>query len=200
MPASGKQKGSRVNTGAQAILRVLEKKPYYQHRFLGQVQALYGFALSPDVTDITASLFLNSLFDRIPADVDAQVGSLASLAIVNAIDGCPSPSEVRACVAEAVLGSMNLTFVSLSERAKLFLACPPTVQVVADRWLERVIYTTVRRIGRERFSSVHLDDWKREVTDTIFADGEALMTYSVAQRHSVPSVRRDFLSLVSQHG
>ncbi|WP_175856761.1 hypothetical protein [Burkholderia anthina] len=195
----GKAKGSRVSAGAQAVLRVLENKPFYEHRFLGQIRALYGFPGS-GVTDVTASLYLDAMFKRIPDELHSTVGAHASALIVNTSDGCPVPSEVRAIVAEATLAALGVTHAGLIERAKLFFSCPPTSQTIADRWIERVIYTTVRRMGRDRFAVVQMDEWKREISETIFGDGSALQTYQVSVQVPLAIVKRDFRTLVAQHG
>jgi hypothetical protein len=196
MVGSGKQEGSRVNLGAQTLLKVLEKKPYYAHRFLGQVQALYGLVSTEGMPDITASLYLTALFARIPEDIQQRVGAIASAAVVNKVEGCPSPSELRSILGDAVLAAQGLSYAALIERAKLFLACPPTDQNIANRWPERVIYTTIRRVGRERFGSASPEDWQREVAETMFGDSESLTAYQVQVRRQITPVKRDFHSLI----
>jgi len=199
MAGSAKTERTRAVSGARSVLRVLEKKPYYAHRFLGQVQALYGTDASGAVPELPAVLYLDSIFAKIPPEVSVKVGSLASTQIVNSLEGCPSPHELRGVIAEAILGAMDLSHVKLLERAKVFLTNPPTEQAIADRWLERVIYTTLRRIGRDRFINVPNEDWANEVAESMFGDSEALLTYRVAQREPIESSKRDFTLLVSRH-
>jgi hypothetical protein len=201
MAGSEGSASSHRNEGAYTVLRVLEKKAYFKHRFLEQVLALYqSNSETPSAfPTLPASLYLGSLFNRIPEHLRVKVGNIAAKHVVDDFDGCPTPVEVRAVIAQATLESMSLSYESLAERAKLFLACPPTDQEIASRWPEQVLYSTILRIGRDRFTSIAPDDWKREVSQTVFGDGEVLKPYRVPVTTPVQSERRDFRGLLSAH-
>ncbi|CAE6794208.1 hypothetical protein R70006_04993 [Paraburkholderia domus] len=188
-----------VSAGAHTVLRVLEKKAYFKHRFLEQVLALYKASPNSELPTLPASLYLGGLFSRMPESARAKAGDIAARHVVDDFEACPTPVEIRAVIAEATLASMGLSFESLAERAKLFLACPPTDQAVASRWPEQVIYTTVQRIGRERFVSISPEEWRREISQTIFGEGEALKTYCIPVSSPLLKQKRDFRSLIANH-
>lgn len=192
--------GSRVSPAAQALLRVLTRKPFFEHRFLGQVQELFGHSSAISATDITASLWLNSLFDRVPGELRDKVGSRACAALVDHYDACPTPTEIRTLLCDVLLSVQQLAAVGLIERAQTFFSCPPTNQDIADRWVERVIFTTVSRMGREHFTTVSVDEWKRALCDTIFGDETSLKSYQVLVIPPLQTSPRNLRSLVSHHG
>ena len=193
-------KGLRISHAAQAMLRVLTRKPFFEHRFLGQVQELFGHSATAGATDITASLWLSSVFDRMPDDWREKAGTRACTALVEQFDGCPTPTEVRTLLCDALLYVQGLSAAQLIDRAQIFFACPPVSQEVADRWIERVIFTTVTRMGREHFSFTSGDEWKRELCETIFGEESALKAYQVRTNEPVKTSRRDLRSLVVKHG
>lgn len=183
-----------VRNGARALLRVLEKKPYYTHRFLGQVQALYGTESSGQTPDISASMYVNGAIGLIPEDLRAGVAIRACELIVNSCIECPSPVELRGFICESAIQELGASLSVFLERAKLFFSFPPAEQTIADRWPERVLYTTVARIGREQFASITLDAWKRELATTMFDSPDSLRSYVVPEKVSIEKVKRDFKS------
>ncbi|CAJ6614464.1 Uncharacterised protein [Burkholderia pseudomallei] len=195
---SGSERGAveRMGAGAHTVLRVLEKKAYFKHRFLEQVQALYQADSEHSLPTLPASLYLTALFARVPEGVRSKVAEIASRRIVNAFEHCPTPVETRTLVAEATLAALGLSFDQLAERAKLFMACPPTEQAVADRWVEQVIYTVLAHIGRDRFAAISQSEWKDEVSQTILGDAEALRAYQVPTANQVSFVRKSFRELL----
>jgi hypothetical protein len=193
-------KGSRVSHAAQSLLRVLTRKPFFEHRFLGQVQELFGHSGTDGATDITASLWLSSVFDRMPDEWRDKAGSRACAALVEQFDACPTPTEVRTLLCDALLTVQQLSAAKLIERAQIFFAFPPVSQDVADRWVERVIFTTVTRMGREHFSFVSSDAWKRELCETILGEDSAMKAYQVRTVEPLQASRRDLRSLVVNHG
>jgi hypothetical protein len=193
-------RGLRVSQAAQAVLRVLARKPFFEHRFLGQVQELFGHSATAGATDITASLWLNSVFDRIPEDWREKAGARACTALVEQFDGCPTPTDIRTLMCDALLYVQGLSAAQLIDRAQIFFACPPVSQEVADRWTERLIFTTVTRMGREHFSFVSIDEWKRELCETIFGEESTLKAYQVQIAEPINATRRDLRSLVVKNG
>ncbi|MBN3729356.1 hypothetical protein [Burkholderia sp. Tr-20390] len=195
---SGSERGvaERMSSGAHTVLRVLEKKAYFKHRFLEQVQALYQADSEHALPTLPASLYLTALFVRVPVEVRSRVAELAAKRIVNAFEHCPTPAETRTLVAEATLAALDLSFEALAERAKLFTACPPTEQAIADRWVEQVIFTAMSRIGRDRLASISPAEWKDEVSQTILGDAETLRSYQVPHSDPVRLIRKNFRELL----
>jgi hypothetical protein len=180
---------------AGSVLAVLERKAFYRDRFFLQVKALY-----PGIREdrLVPTLYLNAAFARIPAEIKVQAAQLACRKIVNAKAECPSPFEVRVILAESVLQTMSLTFPALYERAKNFLARPPVKQNVADRWLEKVIYTAIRRVSYERFALTAPDDWKSVVTEVMLTDSITLSSYTVTVVDTeTPVQKRNFRELLA---
>lgn len=196
----GKGGAVLVNAGTQAVLRVLEKKAFFSHRFSEQVRALFKSEAAGNLPGLPASLYLASLLARLPDDILTKAADLAARAIVNDFSECPTPAEVRVVIAESAIAAMGVTFPALAERARLFVAQPPSRQEVANRWLERVLYTTVLRMGRDRFISISAADWRREICATLLTEADTLRTYQVPEAKPVKPVRRDFKSLLPNHG
>jgi hypothetical protein len=200
--AEGKRKSSSVNAQAQTVLRALERKRFFDHRFLAQVQALYGQTESNPVASasVAASLYLASMFERMPAELQARISATVVARLVNDFSESPTPGEFRVVMLEALLGALKLTPAGLVDRAGLFFACPPENQAIADRWVERVIYTTVKRHGREWFAFVTPDEWTCGLIETVFGEQSTLEAYRVKVEPPLPVVKRDWRSLVSCHG
>lgn len=179
--------------GPETILKVLEKKAFYEARFLKQILNLY-----PSVTTarLAPLIYIREVMYRIPLDHQSATSAITARLLVDNYKECPSPTEVRAIIAEAVLLSFELTFDKLYERAKDFLAFPPTKKEIAERWLEKVIYTTVRTLTRERFVSVQPDEWRRTVTDVILSEIVELVAYEAETYAEPKSVKHDFKSLL----
>ncbi|KVV07474.1 hypothetical protein [Burkholderia ubonensis] len=196
MSGSERDAAERMGAGAHTVLRVLEKKAYFKHRFLEQVQALYRADAEHSFPMLPASLYVTALFARVPEAIRSKVADLVSKRIVDSFEYCPTPVETRTLVAEATLAALEMSFEQLAERAKLFTACPPTEQAVADRWTEQVIFTTLSRIGRDRFVSTSPAEWKDAVSQTILGDADALRSYQVPRPEAVSVVRKNFRELL----
>ncbi|WP_199031659.1 hypothetical protein [Ralstonia sp. ASV6] len=194
----GKGSAGQALAHAQAVLRVLAKKPFFQHRFQDQVRALY--ADTGTVSDLAPSLYLSALFTRLPDEARAASATLAAARIVNDYQECPSPAEVRSIIVDSVVSALGLTYAGLAERARLFVAQPPQSQDIADRWLERVLYTTIARIGFESFSNIAIADWQRELGVTMLSEPEAISSYQVRVERPPKVERRDFKTLLPNHG
>jgi len=181
---------------ASNILRVLEAKAFYKERFYKQIQAMYP-TLGGDKNSRAAPLIhLRELLASVPDALTSDTAFHVKKYLVDVMKECPSPAIVLEVIAQSALKSANLDFDALYERAKKFLAFPPESQEVADRWIERIIYTTVSKIGRERFSVISPTDWQQEVT-RIMMSGE-LRSYSVTQQKPVEATRHDFKVLLKK--
>lgn len=164
---------------ANTILRVLEKKAFYGNRFLDQVENLYPSSARGVVPRAAPLLYIQSLLAVIPEELVSPITAIVSRKLVDCSTECPSPFALRQVIADAVLDSQNSSYEKLFEQAKIFFAMPPVDQTIADRWLEKIIYTTVKRIGRERFASISGAEWKLVVSEFILADPTTLQTYAV---------------------
>jgi hypothetical protein len=180
-----------------SLLDVLERKAFYKDRFLNQIKALYPDISSADAR-LAPTVYLNGLLSRLPDVLRAIAVKYACKRIVNSRNECPSPAEVRQFIAESALEAGGFTIQSLYEQAKAFLVRPPQLQATADRWFERVIYTAVRRVSRERFALTPLDQWLYTVTEVMLNDTIKLVTYQVESREAGDAVRtkRDFTGLM----
>lgn len=191
--------GQDDNVGPAAILAILESKSWYEQRFLKQVSSLYPNADNPKFQKkMIPLMYLQDLLQKVPAASQADTCSLAAKLIVDGAKECPYPSEVRTYVADAALQVAGLTFDKLYERAKEFFAFPPTQQATADRWIEQIIYTTVKRITRERFALISAQDWQQAVAEVMLAPAVQLASYQVPQEVVQTPTKHDFKSLLKK--
>ena len=199
VPIDGKGSAGQAMAHAQVVLRVLAKKPFFTHRFQEQVRALYN-SETGGLPELPALLYLSALFARLPESVRETSAAQAAARIVNEHHECPSPADVRAIIADSVIASMGFTYAGLAERARLFVTQPPQNQEIADRWLERVLYTTMTRIGQEAFAAIAIADWQRELGATVLSEPESLRAYQVRTVRTPVVERRDFKTLLPNHG
>ena len=195
----GKGSAGQAMAQAQVVLRVLAKKPFFVHRFQEQVRALFN-SEAGGMPELPALLYLSALFARLPESVREASAAQAAARIVNDHQECPSPADVRAIIADSVIAAMGFTYAGLAERARVFAAQPPQNQEIADRWLERVLYTTITRIGQETFAAIALADWQRELGITVLSEQESLRAYQVRAARIPVVDRRDFKTLLPNHG
>lgn len=167
----------------------LKSLVFYDQRFAKPLMGAYGGS------ELVAPLsYLSSLFVRIPQQHEEEAARLALRRIVNEFEHCPSPSEVRSILADAVLKTQHLNFSSLYEKAKLFLAFPPKTDEVAGEWINKIIFSTIRHLGRERFMLTPPHDWATAVTDVIFGEIN-LAQYEPTSKEPLPSKHHDFKKL-----
>lgn len=189
-----------TTSGAHTVLRVLQCKAFYKHRFLEQVSALFDSSDSPIKPQLAASLYLGGLLAKLPESLREDVARSTAETLVAEYSECPPPSEVRSLLAASALRAEiqadGDVFPALAQLARLFLAAPPSDQTVSNGWLQRVIYTAARRVGHERFLSVDSAEWRSAVTDVVFADESELKTYQVKTATRIEHVQRDFRALV----
>lgn len=189
-----------TTTGAHTVLRVLQCKAFYKHRFLEQVLALFDSVDSPIKPQLAASLYLGGLLAKLPEALREDVARLTAETLVADYGECPAPSEVRMLLAAAALRAETQAtgdvFSAMAQLARLFLAAPPSDQMVANGWLQRVLYTAVRRIGHERFLSVDAAEWRGALTDVVFVDESELKAYQVRTENKAQPIQRDFRALV----
>lgn len=184
--------------GPEVILRVLEGKAFYANRFLKQVRSLYPNTGGEHFSKLAPILYINECTARIPEEHLADVYASVARWLVDRIKECPSPLELREMIAEAALASYGMTYATLYERAKDFLAVPPATQAVADRWLECVIYTTIRRVTRDRFIDLDPETWRKEVAHVILSESITLIAYQVTTQTSGPRTKHDFKKLLAR--
>lgn len=186
-------------TAINRLLTALRAKRYYQNRFAQQVETLYPQSSGAD--HLGTRLFVQELLALMPEDVRQKALGALTRKLVNEWAECPTVSEFRQEAAAVTLAATGETFASLFERAKLFVAAPPTNQAVADRWLEKVIWSSVRLLTRERFVVATPTDWAKAVTRVILRDDVKLVAYAVSGVTApVPTIRRDYTSLLNRHG
>ncbi|CAG9184218.1 hypothetical protein [Cupriavidus pampae] len=183
-------------TQTDRLLAALQRKQYFAHRFAKQVVQVFSHSVGDE--DVRVRLFVNELIGVIPDAVREDCVEQLIRKVVNEWTECPSVSDIRALIAEAVLASAGETFETLMERARLFVHAPPTNPGIAERWLEKVLWTSVRKIGRERFAVTTTTEWKQAVTRAIMLD-EPLIAFEPSVPVVVPTAKRDYRSLLPRH-
>lgn len=186
-----------ISKSAGMILGSLEQKAFYASRFLPQVQSLYPSMGNEQYLRMAGQLYLSGLLTSIPSDKLLQVGKVVSKNIVGMFKECPTPTEVRLSIAAAALQTNSLSFISLYERAKDFIAIPPRTQAVADRWIDMLIFTTVRHMTRERFIVASPVDWQLAVAETMFCDKTELSAFQVQHPETREVKMRDYRKLLT---
>lgn len=181
-------------TRTDRLLAALQGKRYYDYRFAKQAAQLFPQSTGGDGMGVT--LFVSELMNLVPAAQRAATSEKLIRYIVTECAECPTIDQFRKAVAEAALAELSESFASLFERAKHFLASPPTNPETAARWLEKVIWTAVRKIGRDRFATVAADEWQQAVTRAILRDEGPLVAYSVKEEIVPQTAKRDFRSLL----
>src|SRR5690606_30756571 len=185
--------------GPELIVKVLEGKAFYRNRFLEQIEALYPATGGRRFPRYVPMLYLRAALSRIPEEHHDDVCRTVARMLVDDVAECPTPKEVRTMIAAATLSCYGLDFKKLYERAKDFLAIPPTDQSIADRWIEQVIYTTVLRMGRDAFVSVADDQWAAAVAETILSDNVALTAYQVVAKDVITPAKLDYSKLLRRN-
>ncbi|WP_432262869.1 hypothetical protein [Cupriavidus sp. TMH.W2] len=179
------------------LLAALQGKRYYDYRFAKQAAQLFPQSTGGDGMEV--KLFVSELMNVVPAAQRNATAERLIRFVVTECAECPTIDQFRRAVADAALAELGETFASLYERAKHFLATPPTNPEIAARWLEKVIWTAVRKIGRERFATVAADDWQQAVTRAVLRDeGGPLVAYPVKTEVAPQTAKRDFRSLLSR--
>lgn len=183
--------------GVKEILRVLKGKAFYQNRFLDQILALYVMQPVKPSDDLRPTLYLSSLYKNIEIEKHCIVGEWCAQQLVTSFQECPSPALLAELIVEGSLRVYGLDFPMLYLRAQEFFLYPPKDQKIADRWIERIIYSSTLLMGRETFMTVDAAQWKLSVIKTIVGDRPLVsLTIKVNQERSV--VKRshaDFLRL-----
>jgi hypothetical protein len=186
-----------ISEYVEPVLKVLEGKAFYPNRFFKQVKALYNQNTAVSAPRLAPSLYLMSLFAKIPESMRAGVSSKAALLLVNQTLECPSPIQVRQYIAQAALENRGTNFGSLYEQAKDFLVIPPAQQNIANGWLERVIHTAILRISRERFAMIDEDQWRATVTEVLLDPAIQLSAYQVKSPQPETAIKqRAFKTLI----
>ncbi|ODP35054.1 hypothetical protein [Pandoraea sp. ISTKB] len=189
-----------TTAGAHTVLRVLQCKAFYKHRFLEQVSALFDSSDSPIKPQLAASLYLGGLLAKLPEALREDAARSAAETLVAEHVECPAPSDVRMLLAAAALrAEMQASgdvFAAIAQLARIFLAAPPSDQKIADGWLQRVLYTATRRVGHERFLSLDPAEWRCVVADVVFADESELLAYHVKAVIKAEPIQRDFRALL----
>jgi len=181
------------------VVAALSGKRYYKHRFEEQVAALYPQSTGT-VEHVGIRLFVSELTTALPeGDRAKALGTLVRRA-VNEWSECPTVAEFRSAFVDAALGVHKLNFRTLYERAKHFLAAPPTNQAIADRWIEQIIWTAVKLVTRERFADISPADWELAVIRVVTRDGVKPISYEAKAEASQPAfTKHDFRSLLLRH-
>lgn len=167
----------------------LKSMVFYDQRFAKPLIGAYAGA------ETAPYAYLTRLFVGIPLPMRADAAKLALLRIVNDHSHCPSPKDVRIILAEAVLKTQQLDIGSLYEKAKLFLAFPPTTETVASEWINKIIFSAIRHLGRERFMVASPEDWSATVADVIFGDAD-VVEYKPSVKDPIVSIPHDFRKLL----
>lgn len=168
----------------------LKALAFYEQRFAKPLIGAF------EGTDMAPHAYLSDLFVRIPQSYREEAAKLALLHIVNSCEHCPSPKDVRSILADAVLKTQQLSFSSLYEKAKFFLAFPPETPEAAGEWINRVIFSSIRHLGRERFTIVTEEEWSIAVADVIFGDVE-LVQYIPNPKKAPTLKQHDFKKLLN---
>lgn len=176
-------------SGEGILFEGLKSLVFYDQRFAKPLVGAYGGS------ELAPHTYLSRLFARIPPQNEEEAAKFALLRIINECEHCPSPKDVRAVLADAVLKTQQLDFSSLYEKAKLFLAFPPKTADAAEEWINKVIYTSIRYLGRDRFMLVAAEDWATTVTDVIFGEVE-LCRHEPQSQEPMPPKRHDFKKLL----
>lgn len=177
---------------AEAVLVLfdgLKSLTFYEQRFAKPLIGAYGSDLAPHT-------YLSRLCAALPPSLAVGAARAALRRIVDEYEHCPAPKEVRSILGASVLKTQQLDFAGLYEKAKLFISMPPTSPEGAREWMNKVIYSAVRHLGRDRFMVVQSDEWKRVVVDAIFGE-IALVEYEPSPKATASApVRRDFKALL----
>lgn len=187
-----------MNQPADIVLNALAGMAFYEQRFANPVAAASS-AQSAVVKDVAPQVYIRTLFSRI-AQTPAEATNVAARVVRTLLDKwehCPSPAEVRFLIAECVLAATGTDFTRLHERAKSFLSLPPSTQAQAGEWQNRLIYTCIKRLSRERFSDATKSEWSSVVADAIFCN-EPLSEFIVGEHEHVDRKRFNFASLMSE--
>ncbi|WP_454727987.1 MULTISPECIES: hypothetical protein [Cupriavidus] len=182
---------------ADRLLATLQRKRYFDYRFAKQVVQLFAHSAGDD--GVRVQLFVNDLLGVVPAQCRGKAIERLIRRLVNEWAECPTVTEFREAVAEAALAEQGVSFASLLERARIFVATPPTQSVIADRWLEKVIWSSVRKIGRDRFALTTEAEWQQVVTRVILLDDGPLLAYEPSAQDEIKTTKRDFQSLLPRH-
>lgn len=178
------------------LLGALQAMVFYDQRFAKPIAgSVPGFT-----PEVAPQVYVDQLVMKLPQEIAEKAASLTVKALIDSREHCPSPVDVRTALAEGALRALDSNFLDLYERAKRFIAFPPKTQRDAASWLNKVIYTTVRRLTRERFMVVDPADWAKAVTETVF-DTKALAEYSPESAEVAPRQHHDFMKLIGkEHG
>ena len=172
------------------LLAALKGAAFFEQRF---VKPLCGVLSNPPV--MVAPVFLGRLLSHVPEELCLRAAQRAASILVNRWTQCPAPAEFRPLLAESVLVSIDLDFQKLYECAKLFLALPPTDPDVASTWRNRVIWTTIVRVGRDRFNMISAEAWAAAATETVLSGD--LRTYAAPKKTDVPVVPRNYTAMLA---
>lgn len=171
---------SNLEMAAEKILKVLEVKAFYLNRFLMQIKGLYPTMAGGKTNRLPPTLYLRGVLASLPEAKLQKIAEITARKVVQEFNACPAPLELRQAIAQATLESFDgLTCQLLYERAKDFLALQPQTQAVADQWLERVIYTGIRKLTREKFAIVNAEEWATTVYEVVLMSQEDLATFQV---------------------
>lgn len=178
------------------LLGALQAMVFYDQRFAKPIAG----SVSSSLTEVAPQVYVDQLILNLPQEIREKAATLTVKALIDSREHCPSPAEVRTALAEGALRAVDSSFPDLYEKAKRFLAFPPKTQSEASAWINKVIYSTVRRLSRERFMVVDSVEWARAITDTVF-DGKSLVEYQPAQAEVTPRQHHDFKKLLGKdHG
>lgn len=153
----------------ELVLRVLEHKAFYKNRFEAQVCALYPQIDSARAGRSASVKYLTSLMMSIPSAHVATAASIMARTLVDSVELCPPPAELRQIAAQSALQAMGMTFATLYERAQHFFALPPSDPAIAARYIERLMFTTVVHLTRERFALASDEQWQAAVIEVMFS-------------------------------
>jgi len=179
--------------GAEPVLlTALRGMPFFEQRFLKPICA----SSSSADAQMALLLFTSALFKHVPdLNKKIEIAQKASHRIVREWTTCPSPADVRRLVGESILQSADLTFQTLFEIAKRFIAFPPRSTSEANEWKYQLAYSAIRSVPREMFHAMDLEQWSEAVTKVVMGD-ITWKTYLPPDNQSVAQVKRNFSSIL----
>lgn len=190
---------STLEGSAEKILKVLEAKAFYSNRFLTPIKSLYPTMAGGKHARLPATMYIRSVLAELPEHLVPAIAHLATRKIVEGAAPCPDASLFRQIISECALESCQLTPALLYERAKHFLALQPQSQQIADQWIEKIIYTAIRKLTRERFVSVEMEEWTQTVFDVLMMKQADLVALQVTLPTPVTSKQFDYRTLLKKN-
>lgn len=191
--------GMRMRSPETTLYEGLKLMPFFEQRFARPVSGLYSgdgaVADDPETAKAASHTFLMDLLFSLPENIRAETATQALRIILNEKEHCPAPKEVRVFVARAALQVCGYTFQSFYKKAERFLAFPPKQEEESEEWINKVVFTAISVVGRDRFIVISEEGWAEVTTDVLFG-GVELKTYEPKVQDDLPRKHHDFKSLL----